>query len=415
MKLPATVAVLAIVAASCAGGDDGRTERASVRDSAGIRIVRNDAAPVPGTAREVVRIGEMDGPPEYTFHRIAALRAGPNGGVYVLDGGDNVVRVYDSDGNHVRNFGGAGEGPAEFRSASHLLITGDTVTIYDWRLQKLALFDLDGELLETRRVPFTLMSHGFMATLARVPEGFVATFGRACRMPPPEDRRPTWRAVLTDTDMDHPRDFGTWVDRAYLAIYADQACSGRPAVGGRSHRLAAAPDGRVAYGDGDVYEVRVFRVEGAVDDVVQPDDGSGTAPPITGPGMPRPEMIIRRSVPARAVTPEDRRAEEAAWAAGAEFGRGRELSAAGRAALDTAPSWAEWPAFDRLLWDDAGRLWVRRVTPLSEAETTPRQWDVFEADGVLTATWDPRPASTCTTCAARRSGGPSATSSTWTT
>lgn len=51
------------------------------------------------------------GAPEYTFGLVAGAHFGPNDEVFILDSRENVVRVYDAAGRHIRSFGRAGRGP----------------------------------------------------------------------------------------------------------------------------------------------------------------------------------------------------------------------------------------------------------------------------------------------------------------
>lgn len=101
------------------------------------------AAAVAWEAREVLRIGAVDGPPEATFGRVAALELDGAGNVYVLDAQVPVVRVSDGQGRHLGDLGGPGEGPREFQGPGGLVLGEDRrLWVVDWRLMRYTAFDL---------------------------------------------------------------------------------------------------------------------------------------------------------------------------------------------------------------------------------------------------------------------------------
>lgn len=93
----------------------------AIRDSAGVPVVVSGrpawtAAPAwrIGT-RPVLRIGAVEGDPNRMFEQVRGATRMNDGTIVVLEGGTNELRLFDGDGNFVRNLGGTGEGPGEFR------------------------------------------------------------------------------------------------------------------------------------------------------------------------------------------------------------------------------------------------------------------------------------------------------------
>jgi hypothetical protein len=166
------------------------------------------------------------------------------------------------------------------------------------------------------------------------------------------------------------------VEPSSLAIYGERFCSTVPALAPRHHSLDVRADGLAAYGDGDRYEIRLFDVADAIA-APTPALGDGTLWGIT------PRVISRRSAPQPAVDGahidgyRDRTIESRTTTDGRPD---REQIAPIEAAWDSTRFAATWPAFDALLWDDTGRLWVSRVSPDTLA---PRVWDVHADDGTL--------------------------------
>ncbi|UCG87185.1 MAG: hypothetical protein JSW71_01160 [Gemmatimonadota bacterium] len=142
-------AAIAFVAA-CGGGSDAGA-KATVRDSAGVRIVENhgpawdedDAwrlSPEP-----VVSIGAMDAEPEYQLFGVRAVARLSDGTIVVSNSGSHEIRWYDPSGRHLRSAGGEGSGPGEFTALGWLAaLPGDSVVAFDDRLLRLSLFTPGG-------------------------------------------------------------------------------------------------------------------------------------------------------------------------------------------------------------------------------------------------------------------------------
>ena len=111
-----------------------------------------------GDGQELLTIGSLDGPLETSFGAIAEIEVAPRGEIVVLDRGDQTIRVFSPAGDHLVTFGREGSGPAEFRALTASAMRGDTLVVFDWRLQKIASFTLDGKLIDTRRIAFRCQS-----------------------------------------------------------------------------------------------------------------------------------------------------------------------------------------------------------------------------------------------------------------
>lgn len=120
-----------------------------VRDTVGDTIVvRTISGSAWGGARliEEVRIGQLDGPDEYTFGQIEAIDTGPDGTLYVLDGHGPFVRAYAPDGTYLRDLGRSGEGPGEINHADGLAALADgRVLVRDPGNARITVFGPDGD------------------------------------------------------------------------------------------------------------------------------------------------------------------------------------------------------------------------------------------------------------------------------
>jgi len=154
---PRTVAALLSlgVLAACAGNDGGREVSDAVPfsewDSAGVRIVESSGQALETALPWVVDtvpdldLGQVEGDAPLLFQAIRGMVALPDGGVVVLNGGSGELRSFDASGDHVRTFGGKGQGPGEFLDP--LLIPrfqADSLVIFDRRRRDFSWIAIDG-------------------------------------------------------------------------------------------------------------------------------------------------------------------------------------------------------------------------------------------------------------------------------
>lgn len=96
---------------------------------------------------EEVRIGSVDDP-DRGFSRIASVDVASDGTVYVLDGLEQEIRAFSTEGDLVARIGGPGEGPGEFQGFVRFGVQGDTVWAFDLLANRITLFDVSGRVLE---------------------------------------------------------------------------------------------------------------------------------------------------------------------------------------------------------------------------------------------------------------------------
>lgn len=107
----------ALLVAACSGGPQNSSDWVAVRDTIGDTIVvRTVSGSTMGGLSyvEELSIGQLDGPPEYTFGQIGCLRADGSGGVFVFDMQVPALMQYDANGRYVRTVGRKGQGPGEY-------------------------------------------------------------------------------------------------------------------------------------------------------------------------------------------------------------------------------------------------------------------------------------------------------------
>lgn len=367
---PLPVLGFALVSAALMGcGSASEQPPFAVRDSAGIRIVENRVeAPDTGgwmvDHRPELEIGEVEGPPEYQLNQVRGAVRFPDGTVVVANGGTNDLRWYQADGRFTQRVGGGGGGPGEFISLDAVAsYRGDSLAAWDGRQRRLSVFGGDGSFGRSATLPdLTSVSATLRAVL---PDGSVVlqptgTSEDYLRMKSGE-RRDTATYLRFAADGRLAGKIARRAGREYLAVRAGPVISQRNLLFGRDSYVATAQE-RVFVGESDRFVIDIL------------DFGGGML------------ASIRRAGELRPVPPGDlARARDAARQAA---NRNREQAArmAGVAlpgADAEVPARSTVPAFDRLLGDSEGYLWVRDF--LAAPGDVPR-WSVFDMEGRWVAT-----------------------------
>jgi hypothetical protein len=102
------------------------------------------------TMRETLRVGVLDGDPNYQFNRISWMLARRDGGVLVHDLVSNtkggLIRQYDAQGRFVRVIGGRGDGPGEYDDFPEgTLLADGSLLIVEQGQARITRFDSAGK------------------------------------------------------------------------------------------------------------------------------------------------------------------------------------------------------------------------------------------------------------------------------
>lgn len=380
-RIPAFYAVfLAAGAFGCGGEDGGAAAPEAVRvDSAGVEIVTTPmpAADVPVFAQvdsmPTLRIGALDGRPEEQFGSVSDVLPLPDGGVAVLDGQAAEIRLFDGDGTYRSTLGSKGEGPGEFQSPSALgLMAGDTLAVYDRRSRRVTRFAPDGTMAQV----VTLVPDGspLITRASFLPDGRAVgqsrwVFAGANGFTIPAEGKDVLSldsAAFVTFDRDGAVSDTLAITPSYENIRrierSDQAINiyMRPAAFGHQALFAPSISG-VWLGYNDRFELAQY----------DPADGR-LVRIVRAPGLDRPRTdVMEKAIRSHAVeqsTSQDRAAilsDVDGW-------------------MDLSPKPDTVPAYDRLVVDDAGRLWAR-----SWSGTDPSaRWWVFSPTGDLLGSVD---------------------------
>ena len=258
------------------------------------------------------------------------------GGIVVANAGDRALCFFDAEGRLVKKAGRRGAGPGEFEGMGHLsLYRGDSIVVNDAMQRRISIFGPRGEVGRqfVVRNPDTLGSHN--TTLALPSGDFLLAFAEIKTMAPRKE------AVVIHQQFFRASEDGTIGQRLVRLVIGEHFVQAlRPEDGngstaywglqwGRSTSISAKPAGFV-YGDG-------------ADNIIREADASGrvlvehvtplTRRPVT------PDLIARyKDATVKSARPE-RRATMERMASEMPYPR-------------------EMPAYNRIIADHAGPIWV---------------------------------------------------------
>ena len=107
--------VLALGTPSRGDGQDPERAPAIALDTAGVEVVtsdpRNSDAYCTLGEEPTLSLGTMEGDDPYMFYFVRGANRLSDGSVAMMNNGSGEIRIFSSDGPHLRSMGGQGEGP----------------------------------------------------------------------------------------------------------------------------------------------------------------------------------------------------------------------------------------------------------------------------------------------------------------
>lgn len=360
-----------IVAIGCRGDEPVGSLALVTRDSAGITMIENGAAPRDGEsfapfALDSVadwRVGEEEGEAAEDPRLLDGVRDAHvlhDGSIVIANGSTSQLRRFDARGTFVAQTGRRGQGPGEFEAFSigDIFGDGDTVLVADAMLMRTHVYDRELQFLETRRFTLTeavtrpylrgvfadgdwlVLGAADGGRLGGAPGTVIASDFALYRY----DRRGAPVATLTRFP-GRPR----YVNEA-------RGITHFPYVPLTSEAIFAAVGDELAVLRGPRAELEFIDRSGRLARVVRWD---------------------RAPRPAAELWPEYRRREVAGLARASE--RDRVLYGAFYARALPLPEYA--PLYTAMKVDDARRVWLMRFR--MPYDSTDRVWDVVDSDGRL--------------------------------
>lgn len=360
------ILVLTLGGTGCeeAGEDAGNGLRVVVRDSAGVSIVEN-SAPAPDSrlpwefgAAPTLSIGAVDSGEADQLFRVTDATRLADGRIVIANAGSNELRIFGSDGSHAATGGGRGEGPGEFVSYSPSAVAtwpGDSIAAVNPWGTRLSLFDAEGNHGRDVSLDARLLN-----VVDLLPDGKVFTSGggglRGDMTGSSGLVRSGGEWGILDADGTLLASLGEFPGSEFYAIFAADGSleGGMPHPFGRG-TVGAVWGDLVAIGVQDTYEIRAFATDGSLVRVVRRDGE-----------LARPTRADLDGYYARryADLPDEDRISN--------------LNA-----VRDMPLVESYPAFEEILSDRAGHLWIR--------EYDAAVWTVFDPEGWIQGLVEPPP------------------------
>ena len=364
MRLNPLLALLPLAALAC---EQGRQSSpflpTQTRDSAGIRIVENPRPPDGSRLtwrvgpEPAVSIGAVEGEEPYLLDRAGDATRLSDGRIVVANGGTGELRVFDATGVHLATWGGRGEGPGEFRELGRVgPWPGDSIIAWYAPRLGLSIFDSGGNygrtivLEQDQAIP---VQRGFWPDQG-TRDGTILAVHR------PEaadtvviqlrDGEGKVRSSLGTHPGSEPYIHAEGTDRSMLFWK----------IFGREPVWTPWGD-LVVIGHTGRYELRAFAADGSL------------------------VRIVRREHVPRSPTPDQVEAYidgQLTWTADMSGSR----RAQWRRGYEAVPVAEHFPAFESIMADAAGHLWVAEyefstARQGSYEERPPRLWTVFDPEG----------------------------------
>ncbi|HYW07328.1 MAG TPA: hypothetical protein VE913_10250, partial [Longimicrobium sp.] len=193
--------VVALFLLAACGAAKGRESSATVRDSAGVRIVENRGAGTLGWTVEEAPMLDIGGDGEAALFQVTDAKRLRDGRIVIASAGSHELRIHAADGRLMRGVGREGKGPGEFASPFWVgTLRGDSIGVWDAGLGRLTVFTAAGEYA---RVTPSLSSLGlFPLAQGALADGrlVVAAGGSGAAMKPGAATRDTQAYVVLGHD-----------------------------------------------------------------------------------------------------------------------------------------------------------------------------------------------------------------------
>jgi len=130
----------------------------TISQDEGVTFVHNTATPLYAKDKiHLVQAFSLGGQETFfedlPLHQVRGVAVDQEGNMYVSDGGNARVVVFDEAGRLVRTFGQKGSGPGEFDALSKVKV-GEDERLYalDVKLRRVSIFSRDGRFLESFKI-----------------------------------------------------------------------------------------------------------------------------------------------------------------------------------------------------------------------------------------------------------------------
>jgi len=339
------IAILFLFAVSCTKAKiSEKVEwKGKIEYENGVKVIKNPAEPVYGEIlfelEENLSIGREDDD-NYMFYRPRKIDTDDQGNIYILERGNYRIQKFDLNGQYLQTIGQKGQGPGEFeRPYSFFLAKNNNIYVSEGR--KIQIFNSEGEFV--RSIPVSNLTTNFSVT----PDEYI------------------FAVVLITTEEERNRSVIKMDSKGKIiktiAQFADVKRVRRKSKGG----------GIMTFSIGHSYTPSLYFSQLANDKMLYAHSSEYSLFQINLEGDL--ELIIKKEEPYHPISQKEKSKIyegfselEEQWPKGVV-----------EEAVQFPP---HRPFFNRVLTDERGRIYVRRVKPVHEEDETV-EFDIFSRDG----------------------------------
>ena len=124
----------------------------TIQEVDGVTIVNNPKEPIYQAdvffLEEEITIGKAEGRVEYLFQQIGGVAADDDANIYVCDTKARNIKVFDEQGEFIRQIGNGGQGPGELQYPREIHVySREKLLVNDWNQTRLLIFSLTGDFI----------------------------------------------------------------------------------------------------------------------------------------------------------------------------------------------------------------------------------------------------------------------------
>jgi hypothetical protein len=258
---------VALMLSACSG--EGRW-MGTVRDSVGVTIVENTLQSIwsvddQWTLEEELKIGAIEGDPDYQFGAIGFIAVDSQDRMYVMDAQAQHIKVFSADGRYEQTVGGPGAGPGELGvgAISLFMGPGDTLLVPDLGNQRINRYASDGTSLGSFRLE---IEKGIPMAINATRSGVIAEQVRPLALPD-QPVRDTMDAIVRLS-----------MDGAAMDTLKKFPSGGTINLGGSAPELnffspepvwQLMEDMRLCFGINDDYSIEMYSPDGVLERIVR--------------------------------------------------------------------------------------------------------------------------------------------------
>ena len=349
--------LIVLVALWACGSDGNGFATASVRDSAGIRIVENPAqTPIfewHVDDQPLADIGGIEADAYHSVFRVSSIARLSDETIVIANSGTSEVRYFDREGSFLHAVGGEGQGPGEFQGLIWLAsFADDSIITYDIRQLRFSVFTRHGTFVRSFRF-LTNDAVAFARVIGMYDDGSFLALGFAdTRGERPSGLQRYGAPLYHISNEGHLlSDLGVFPgNEAYYKAFDGGFGLYELFFPKMTYRFVRGNDLMVA--SNDAYEIKRYTQDGTLT-----------------------EVIRRNADPVRVSDSHLRIARERMLEDASE-----ERRQVLESTLLEMPVSEVFPAYSLVRGDDLGNVWVQEY-PIPGEESD--RWDVFNPDGEL--------------------------------